>query len=312
MMMRMAYYLGVDAGGTKTECALANDQRIVARATSGCIKPLRVTPEEAERNLRSVLEKIASQSGVSMQQIAATSVGTAGLRFPETRAQLGELFRLMVSGEVEICGDEEIALDAAFPGKHGVLVIAGTGSNTLGRLSNGETLTVGGWGQGIGDEGSGYWIGRRALNLACQAHDRDEPGMLLDKIIGFWGVTSLGAVVAHANQTPFPDFSALAPVVVECAEAGDAVSTQALVEAGNWLAASAVLAFRKVRRREPAATEAPGIALVGSILRHVRMVRETMFETVRRELPGVVILEEAVDAVEGAVWRARQLAAQVR
>jgi N-acetylglucosamine kinase-like BadF-type ATPase len=136
--------------------------------------------------------------------------------------------------------------------------------------------------------------------------------MLLDRIARFWGVPSLGAVVAFANQTPFPDFSALAPVVVECAEAGDAVATQALVEAGNWLAASAVLAFRKVRRREPAVAEAPCIALVGSILRHVRIVRETMFEAVRRELPGVKILEEAVDAVEGAVWRARQLTAQLR
>jgi glucosamine kinase len=301
----MAFYLGLDAGGTKTECALANEDRILARAVGGCIKPLRTTPEQAERNLRTLLEKINSASGVSMQQIAATSVGTAGLRFPETRAQLGELFGLMVSGDVEVCGDEEIALDAAFPGRHGVLVIAGTGSNTLGRLSNGDLLTVGGWGQGIGDEGSGYWIGRRALNLACQAHDRDEPTMVLGKVIKFWDVSSLGAVVAIANQTPFPDFSQLAPVVMECAEAGDAVATQALIEAGNWLATSAVLAYRKVRARETG--EAPGIAFVGSILRNVSMVRESMFEAIRRELPGVMILEEAVDAVQGAVWRARHL-----
>jgi glucosamine kinase len=160
----------------------------------------------------------------------------------------------------------------------------------------------------IGDEGSGYWIGRRALNLACQAHDREEPGMLLGRVIRFWEVASLGAVVAYANQTPFPDFSRMAPVVMECAEAGDAVATQTLIEAGNWLASSAVLAYRKVRARDTGGGEFPlGIAVVGSILRHVRMVRETMFEAVRRELPGVSILEEAVDAVVGAVWRARHL-----
>ncbi len=303
----MAFYLGLDAGGTKTECALADDDRIVARALGGCIKPLRVPAEQAEQNLRSLLEKIERASGVSMQQISATSVGTAGLRFPETRQILTELFELMVSGEIEVCGDEEIALDAAFPGQHGVLVIAGTGSNTLGRLNNGELLTVGGWGQGIGDEGSGYWIGRRALNLACQAFDREEATMLLGRITELWKASSLGGVVAIANQTPFPDFSQLAPVVVASAEAGDSVATQALVEAGNWLASSAVLAYRKVRARE-VADEAPGIAFVGSILRNVSMVRETMFEAIRRELPGVLLLPEAVDAVEGAVWRARRVA----
>lgn len=300
----MAFYLGLDAGGTKTECALADEGRILARAKNGSIKPLRVTAQQAEDNLRALLAEIHRQSGVDLRQVAASCVGTAGVRLPQTDAWMRQILSKYASGAIAVCGDETIALDAAFPGAAGVLVMAGTGSNILGRTGGGETFTVGGWGPALGDEGSGYWIGHQALRSAFRAHDFDRPTLLLARVVEFWRAESLGEVVNIANQTPPPDFSRLARIVVECAEAGDAVSLATLEQGGGALGEGAAHAWRKLRALEPDAPP-PRIAYTGGILSGVPAVRQSMMDTIHSGLPAVHVQQEAVDPILGALWRAR-------
>lgn len=300
----MALYLGFDAGGTKTDCALADETRILARTQNGSIKPLRVSAAQAEANMRALLEEIASQSGVDLKQVAVSCVGTAGVRLPQTNEWMQQIISRYAGGEILVCGDETTALDAAFPGQAGVLVIGGTGSNILGRTSTGETFNVGGWGPALGDEGSGYWIGHEGLRRALRAYDFQQPTMILEKVKRFWSAATLGDVTNIGNETPLPDFSLLAPLIVECAEAGDAVAFEVLQLGGQMLGENAVHAVRRLRVFEPDAP-LPGIAYVGGILKGVGFVRESMMETIRRALPTVAILPEAVDPVIGALWRAR-------
>jgi glucosamine kinase len=301
----MAFFLGFDAGGTKTTCALGDDTRLLLRATGGSIKPLRVSFEQARENMRLLLEDIAAKSGIDLRGVSASCIGTAGFRLPQTDGWMREILSACAGGEIVVCGDEEIALDAAFPGQAGVLMIAGTGSNTLGRTGSGELLNVGGWGPALGDQGSGHWIGHQALRTAFHALDFGQPTMILDRVIGFWSAPSLGEVVNIANGTPPPDFSKLAPVIVECAEQGDAVALGVLLEGGRLLGEDAVQAFRRVRALD-ASSEIAGIAFVGSIFDKISIVRESMIDTIHRNLPTVRILPEAVDSIEGALWRARQ------
>jgi glucosamine kinase len=302
----MSFYLGIDAGGTKTACVLGNEERVLVRAVGGSIKPLRVTPEEARENLKALLEDVVGQAGTTLQGIAATAIGIAGLRFPETRPWLTGLLESLVSGAIDVCGDEEIALDGAFQGRPGVLLIAGTGSNILARTSKGELLTVGGWGPALGDEGSGYWIGHEALSASFRAYDRGEPAPLLEKTIAAWSAKNLQDVVAIGNRRPFPDFSLLAPLVVECAQAGDPVCRDVLVTAGHWLAEFAARAYRKLLAAEGSREKIAGIAFIGSIVNKVKLVRETMLAELRSELPDAPIFEEEVDGAVGALWRARR------
>jgi N-acetylglucosamine kinase-like BadF-type ATPase len=300
----MSFYLGFDAGGTKTDCALADETQILARAQHGSIKPLRVTAVQAEANMRTLLAEISRQSGVDLKQVAVSCVGTAGVRLPQTKEWMQQIISRHAGGDILVCGDETTALDAAFPGEAGVLVIGGTGSNILGRTSQGETFNVGGWGPALGDEGSGYWIGHEALKAALRAHDFQQPTMVLDRVMKFWSAATLGDIVNIATQTPSPDFSLLAPLVVECAEAGDAVALDILQWGGRVLGECATHAIRRLRALEPDAP-LPGIAYVGGILKGVRFVRESMIETIHRSLPTITILPEAVDPVMGALWRAR-------
>lgn len=300
----MAFFLGFDAGGTKTTALLGDDTRVLARSTGGSIKPLRVTQEQAQENIAALLAEIARASGTDLRQITASCVGTAGLRLPQTDGWMRQILSSCVSGAIEVVGDEEIALDAAFPGGAGVLVIGGTGSNILGRTSTGERFTVGGWGPALGDQGSGYWIGHQALRAAVRAKDFGQPTRILDLVIQFWNAVDLSELVNMAHAAP--DFSLLAPLVAQCAEEGDAVALEVLERGGRMLGEDAAEAFRQVRRFEPEQSM-PGIAFIGGILDKVAFVRESMIDTIRRTLPSVQILPEAVDAVSGALWRARHV-----
>jgi glucosamine kinase len=302
----MAYFLGFDAGGTKTTCALADDTKVLVRDAGESIKPLRVSIEDAQQNLSALLEKIAQQSGVDLREISASCIGTAGVRLPQTDGWMRQILSRCAGGEIVVVGDEEIALDAAFPGEAGVLAMAGTGSNVMGRTSQGEILNVGGWGPVLGDQASGHWIGVQALRFACRARDFGQATPILDRIVQYWSAGTLEEVVNIANRTPPPDFSQLAPIVVECAEQGDAVALDVLELGGRLIGEDAVQAFRHVRKLDPDAA-LPGIAFTGSILEKVGFVRQSMIDTIRRALPSVYILPEAVDSVAGAVWRARQV-----
>lgn len=300
----MALFLGIDAGGTKTTAALGSETEVLARGVGGSIKPLRVSHEQAGRNLAALLNGLAQEAAVNLREVTASCIGTAGLRLPQTDDWMREILSACAGGEIEVCGDEEIALDAAFPGSAGVLVIAGTGSNTLGRTSTGTLITVGGWGPVLGDQGSGYWIGYRGLRAALRAKDFGRLSPILDRVLKFWKAPDLNEVinVAHAGA----DFSLLAPLVVECAEAGDAVALEVLKHGGRLLGEDAAEAFRRVRQLEPE-QPMPGIAFIGGILDKAAVVRETMMATIHRALPMVRVLPEAVDAVSGALWRARHL-----
>jgi glucosamine kinase len=298
----MPFFLGLDAGGTKTTALLGDDTRVLARSIGGSIKPLRVSQEQAQENITALLAEVARTSGIDLKQITASCVGTAGLRLPQTDGWMRQILSSCVSGAIEVRGDEEIALDAGFPGGAGVLVIGGTGSNTLGRTSTGERFTVGGWGPALGDQGSGYWIGHQALRAAVRAKDFGQPTQILNRVIQFWNAANLSEVVNMAHSAP--DFSLLSPLVVQCAEEGDVVALEVLERGGRLLGEDAAEAFRQVRLFEPE-QPMPGIAFIGGILDKVAFVRESMIDTIRRTLPSVQILPEAVDAVSGALWRAR-------
>ena len=300
----MSFFLGLDAGGTKTTCALGDDSQILARAVGGSIKPLRVTIEQAQENLSALLAEISDKTSVDLRNIAASCIGTAGVRLPQTDGWMRQILSRCAGGEIVVCGDEEIALDAAFPGEAGVLAIAGTGSNVMGRTSQGEMLNVGGWGPILGDQASGHWVGVQALRAAVRARDFNQPTMLLDRILDFWSTPSPEELINVVHRLPPPDFSELAKIVSECAEQGDAAALDVLVLGGRLLGEDALEAFRRVRELDPDGP-LPGFAFIGSVVDKVVPVRRSFTDTIRRTLPNALILPEAVDALEGALWRAR-------
>src|SRR5580692_1935943 len=102
----------------------------------------------------------------------------------------------------EVVGDEVIALDAAFHGGPGILQIAGTGSNTIGRAPNGSLESAGGYSSRLGDEGSGYWIGLHSVRRALHAYDREKPTQILEKVGEIWSTPTIEDLVNLGDSTP--------------------------------------------------------------------------------------------------------------
>ena len=326
----MPLYLVVDAGGTKTRCLLADASRVLACASTGTVKLMRVSEAEADARLRAMLDEVASAAGASLAKITRTCFGLAGLSSPTIRAWATHAVSASVGGSLLLCGDEEIALDAAFAGGPGILVIAGTGSNAIGRAPGGSLFGAGGWGPVLGDEGSGYWIGLEAIRAALRAQDQEPDqvtapaqgqaapasvpaSILLREVRAHWNLASLGDLVALGNlRAPSatsapPDFAALAPVVVQCAAQGDWLADRILQRAGEELAGLVALVARKMSgQASPGAipSEIP-VAFTGSVLASIAPVRDAMISRLAGTLPAARVRAEVVDPLDGALWRAR-------
>lgn len=301
----MAFFLGIDAGGTKTDYALAKDSEIIARVRSGSIKRMRVDAQTAAHHLEGALKELTAITGIPLTEIRQTCVGTAGETVPLVTDWLRAEIPARVGGGLLVLGDVEIALDAAFHGQPGVLVLAGTGSNVAGRTPVGRVVTAGGWGPALADQGSGHRIGKQALRALCLARDEEKPTLLLSAVLAFWQLSSFDDLVAYANALPGPDFSQLVRTIVQCADQGDEAAQSVLNEQGRELAHLVCILTQRIFKEAGDALFQPQLAFAGSIMEKVSRVRNALIDFVREQYPQIRVHDGVVDPVDGALWRAR-------
>lgn len=297
--------LGIDGGGTRTRASIVNGNEVLAFAEAGSIKRLRVGAAAAEENLRALLAEVYKQAGI--HGVGAGCVGVASAAMPGVHEWIGAVCADFAVEKLEVVGDEIIALDAAFRGGPGILQIAGTGTNTIGRAPDGGRETAGGWSSRLGDEGSGYWIGLHAIRRALHAHDCEQPTRILDVVGQIWGAANLDELVNIGDGTPQPDFAALAPAIDKLAEDGDPVALGVLRQAAADLVAFVLLVREKLRRKHRLTEEVP-VAWIGSVIGKSRLVHDGFFAGLRAAAPQMPIRVEEVKGIEGAIWRAQRLA----
>jgi len=297
--------LGIDGGGTRTRASIVAGGQVLAYAENGSIKRLRVGAVAAEANLRALLKEIYAQAGV--KGLRAASAGVASASMPGVTEWITAVFHDFGVERSEVVGDEVIALDAAFRGGPGILQIAGTGSNTIGRAPDGSRECAGGWSSRLGDRGSGYWIGLHSVRRALQAYDREEPTQVLEKVGEIWGTPKLDDLVNLGDSTPGPDFAALAPVISDLAQAGDPVAVGVLKEAAADLVDFVLLVRAKLRRKHGIAGEVP-VAWTGGVVEKMDLVRDAFFAGLHAAAPEMPVSREPVVSLDGAVWRAQRLA----
>jgi N-acetylglucosamine kinase-like BadF-type ATPase len=301
----MKIILGIDAGGTRTRASVLAGDKLLGHAVNDSIKRLRVGAEASETHLRALLKEVYAQAGVT--GVDAASVGVASVSMPGTVEWITAVFKDFDVQRSEVVGDEVIALDAAFCGGPGILQIAGTGSNTIGRAPDGSRETAGGWSSRLGDEGSGYWIGVNSLRRALHAHDRQQPTQIIQRVSTLWGTPTMDDFINKGDGTPPPDFAALAPTINELAEAGDPVAKETLAQAAADLVEFVLLVRAKLRRKHSITEELP-VAWTGGVIEHMPLVREAFFAGLKAAAPGMPVAQESVVSLEGALWRAKNLA----
>ncbi len=292
----MALYLGVDAGGTKTECAISNGAELLGQSVGPTCKLAYVGKEKARENLQRVMEHAAEAARVLVRDVQHVCIGMSGASLPETVSWAQETVRELVpQATIYVAGDHLIAHRAAFGTAHGVLVIAGTGSIAFGRNQGGETARAGGWGPSISDEGSAFWVGREAVSAALRSYDHAAENALLNVIADMWSVAP-EEVVRMANASE-PRFAELAGAVSAEAEKGDPTAQDIIGRAGIALAG---LASAVIQRLWPSGGVVP-VALAGGVLQNSANVRQAFRQAVKEKHPDAAVSFSFVRPVMGAL-----------
>ena len=134
----MSLYLGIDAGGTKTDCAVSNGAELLGQASGETCKLARVGKEKARQVLQEVIQRACNSARVLPRDIQHVCIGMAGASLPEAVTWAQDTIRESIpAATIYVAGDHVIAHRAAFGTSHGVLVVSGTGSIAFGRNQQG-------------------------------------------------------------------------------------------------------------------------------------------------------------------------------
>ena len=301
----MPYYLGIDGGGTKTTCAVGDESKLLATASSGPSNIVRVGEATTRDSLHQAVRQACAAAGITPSQVSHTCVGGSGAARPELAAIVREFLAEILPTHVDVVGDMQIALEAAFDLGPGVIVIAGTGSIAYGRDREGRTARAGGWGFAIGDEGSAHWIGRAAVIALLRASDQNEEAAaaspLAAALFRGWGVRTLSDLARAANSVPPPDFSALFPAVLATK---DELAAHVLRNAGRELAQIAEVVIRRLFVKDE--TGPVPVGMIGGVFRHAELVRQVFYNELRRLDLRAEVIPLVIEPVEGALRMARR------
>jgi N-acetylglucosamine kinase-like BadF-type ATPase len=217
----MRFVLGLDGGGTKTDCVLMDASgAVLARSQAGPSNPLRIGFGAAIGAIREAARQALAQAALpESAQAAAICAGLAGAGPPESAEKIRALLAAeFPESKVQVCTDLDLALAAA--GDRAVIVLlAGTGSFAVGRNAAGVTARAGGYGSQIGDEGSAYDIGRRAVLTAMHENDRTGTDSLLgQRLLRELSCANWSEVKARAQAASDEVFPRLFSVVAMVAD----------------------------------------------------------------------------------------------
>lgn len=295
---------GVDGGGSKTRVILADSEGNQLADVIGAGSAM--APGRAEQSaevIGALVQRALNEAGVIDRLPKVLVAGVAGVGRPaEAHALEIALDDLEIADEVVVEGDGEIALSDAFGDGAGIILISGTGSIAFGRGPSRTLARCGGWGPSIGDEGSGAWIGRKALAVVAAAADgREPPTDLTGAVLTAAQINDVAELIPWAIAATPRELAALAPVVFNAASAGD-IRANALVglaveELVLHVRALAVKLFGDDRAAAP-------IAFSGGLLHRGSFLRKRLEQRLKSAVPGAQVRPAEIVPARGAVKEA--------
>lgn len=295
------HVIGIDAGGTKTVCQLADDHGRLVTETRGPGANLQAAGElQVEKVLHEVMER-ALETVARGAMPAAICLGMAGVdREDDSRVVWSIMRRIGYKARLVVVNDALIALQAGTGEGPGIVVISGTGSIAYGRNVEGQAARAGGWGYVLGDEGSGYWIGRAAIRAVLREQDRRGAHTLLtDLLLKHFEVRrpqDLLHAVYYRGVKP-PEIAALAPYVQHAFERGDEVAAGIMDGTARELAGYVISVARRLHMVDEAFT----LLLSGGIFRGLHWLVSELPARVRDDAPNVTARQLDREPAEGAV-----------
>lgn len=303
--------IGIDGGGSKTRGRLVYGEQQVQRVIGSTRVGVVGFTESCERVVQ-LLVDLTNDAGIDKSEIDAVVVGVAGIWLEEERQRFAHLLRIIArdSGfnlhDLIATSDAEIALRGAFGSEAGIMLIAGTGTITLGKNKQGDLIRSGGWGIEIDDEGSGAWIGKKGLSACVKAIDgRGVQTSLLDKLADRYPQISLKfpRTIVSAFMDKVFEYHHLTQMVLEEAENGDNVCLEIVKEAADRLHENIMAVAKNI----------PGIPLpvsfLGGLLENNTLIARELLNKIK-EKDSFNVVEPKGTALDGAIEYCFELVAK--
>ena len=238
----MSFFIGIDGGGTKTKCVLSDENlNVIYETQSGPSNFLTIGTDVVTKTILSLINKCCNSQNISLSQIDGIVLGTTGAgrendakKLEDAVIQESQVKELHLKS-FQVISDARIALEGAFAGNSGSILIAGTGSIMFGKDKDGKIHRVGGCGRLIGDEGSGLTIGRKGLNILSKYFDgRGKDTLLRHKVAEEFGITNQPELITKVYSENL-SIQKVAPLVMQSAAEGDENCINILDEETNEL-----------------------------------------------------------------------------
>ncbi|MBL1134059.1 MAG: hypothetical protein D8M56_01985 [Chloroflexi bacterium] len=260
------YVMGIDGGGSNLRVVVATpDLQVVGESHAGTVNPSVIGRETAAGLIRQHMWAAITNAHLQPADIRAVCIGVAGASADHSADWLCEVVGpITPNAKIRPSADQEIALVGAHGKREGILILAGTGSVAYGVNPAGQAAAVGGWGYLLGDEGSGYWLGMSALRAISQASERRAAKTTLtESVLHELNLEKPRDLIRWLYAQPRnAEIAQLAPLIIQQADAGDAVANCLVGEAIQHLAGH-VTALRDILNFP----DAP-IAFAGGLLTH--------------------------------------------
>jgi len=304
----MKYLIGIDGGGTKTDSAITDlSGNIIHQTTGKASNFLVVGIEEAVENIFALVEENLFKLEGDFADVKQIVIGVAGAGRKEDAQLLEKSFKDYANQQgihfkgVKVVSDAHIALEGAFPDSAGCILIAGTGSILFGKDEKGVIHRVGGFGRLIGDEGSGYSIGRKALNAVSKESDgRGEETLISELLNAKMKSGSANGIINEVYKENL-DVASVARIVIEAAEEGDPIAEDILDEEADELVLHIKSLLNKIQ------IDNLNIAFSGSLIDNKNFYSDLLKRKIKLTLPNVTIVKPAATPVSGAILFARRI-----
>ncbi len=311
MSRNASYVIGLDGGGTKTKAQLADSKGIVLAETQGGPSHFQIIGiEESAKNILDLVETCCQSIGCDISEIGSIVAGLTGAGRAADQQRITEGIqnaaqkRGMYFQDLKIESDARIALEGAFLGKRGIILIGGTGSIVFGKEGSEKIIRAGGWGRFIGDEGSGYHIGREAFRAVAKMMDSRGRKTRIAKLVASKFCLKTQEEIIRAVYGENLELSSAAPLVLLAAQQRDAVAIEILETAAHELLDAVQAVLKGMKRVTGTTREKIPIVFVGGLLESENVYSKKVKALLRKHLPETSIEKPIAHPERGAVLMA--------
>ncbi len=303
----MSYFIGIDGGGTKTKCVLCDESlNVIFQTQAGPSNFLTIGTEPVAETIINLIAECCNHTNIKSSQIDSIVLGTTGAGRENDAMKLeNAVVDKVKSSEMgiktfKVVSDARIALEGAFAGQPGSILIAGTGSIMFGKDDEGTIHRVGGFGRLIGDEGSGLSIGRKGLNLLAKYYDgRGKDTALRNKVEKSFGIYEQSQLISKVYSDQF-NIQDIAPLVIQSAAEGDNLCKEILDDETNEILLHIIAMHKKLKDEEMK------IVFIGGTITNENEYSKLLNEKIATFLPKILIQQPEYPPEIGAAIIAKQ------